>query len=96
MKLPLKFRILQLIAEAEAVSNDELAKRIAGEYGGERQACKKTVADHLTALETTGMIVCRPLTLCSDGFLEEELTLTPYGREQLRYLPRRALPDHPD
>jgi hypothetical protein len=90
MRLPLKFGILQLVAGTEGVTNEELAKRVALRYGGERQAREKTVADHLTALETTGMIVCRPLSLWADGSLEKELTLTPYGREQLRYLPRWA------
>ena len=95
MKLPLKFRILQLIAAEEGISNRELVRRIAVEYPGERQAREKVIADHLTAFETTGMIVCRPVCLDGDGCLEEELAVTSYGLTRLRYLPKRAQSSQP-
>jgi len=90
MKLPLKFRILQVIASEPGVSNCEMATRIAAEYPGERQARRSVVADHLTAFETMGMINSRPLALAEDGSLVEGLTLTAYGLDRLRFLPRRA------
>ena len=62
---------------------------IATEYAGERQVRTSTITDHLTALEATGMITCRPLALHPDDVLEEKLVATPFGRERLSYLPKR-------
>ena len=92
MKLPLKFRILQMIAAEQVISNREVARKIALEYSGERQAHEKVVTDHLTAFETTGMIACRAVAVGRDGCLEEELVVTSYGLTRLKYLPKRAKP----
>jgi hypothetical protein len=92
MKLPLKFRILQLIASERGISNLDVATRIAAEYPGESQTKQAVVENHLTAFQTTGIIAGTPTGLAADGTLVLELTLTEYGAGRLRFLPRRFKP----
>jgi hypothetical protein len=88
MKLPLKFRMLQLIAAERGISNVEVAARIAAEYAGERQSGQTLVEDHIAAFETAGMITSRPTGMAASGTLVQTLTLTTYGLGRLRFLPR--------
>jgi len=82
--------MLQLIAAEAGICNHELARHIACEYPGERQAREPLVANHLTAFETAGIIVCRPVAVARDGRLIEGLRVTIYGRGRLEFLPKKA------
>ncbi len=60
MKLPMKFRILQLICERsiqlKIINTCEIIKLINLEYGNERQCCDKIVQTHILALKSVGLI----------------------------------------
>lgn len=60
MKLPMKFRILQLICERsiqhKIINTCEVIKLINLEYGNERQCYAKTIKTHILALKSVGLI----------------------------------------
>ncbi len=60
MKLPMKFRILQLICESsielKIINTCQIIKLINLEYGSERQCCDKTIGTHILALKAVGLI----------------------------------------
>lgn len=60
MKLPMKFRILQLICERsiqlKIIDTREIIRLIKLEYGNERQCCDKTIKTHILALKSIALI----------------------------------------
>ncbi|MCY6371746.1 hypothetical protein [Clostridium ganghwense] len=60
MKLPMKFRILQLICERsiqlKIINTHEIINLINLEYGNEKQCCDKTIKTHILALKSVGLI----------------------------------------
>jgi len=60
IKLPMKFRILQLICERsiqiKIIDTFEIIKLIHLEYGNERQCCPETIKTHILALKAIGLI----------------------------------------
>ncbi|MCY6485050.1 hypothetical protein OW763_11935 [Clostridium aestuarii] len=60
MKLPMKFRILQLICEKsiqlKIIDTNEIINLINLEYGNEKQCCTKTIKTHILALKSVGLI----------------------------------------
>lgn len=89
MHLPMKFRLLQLIAAEPGVTSVALAERVAAEYRGERQARRAVVEDHLVSMQTVGIVLATPKAVDAGGSLIQEYVLTPYGAQRLRFLPRR-------
>ena len=60
MKLPMKFRILQLICERsidlKIINTNQIIKLINVEYGNEKQCNSKTIKTHVLALKSVGLI----------------------------------------
>jgi len=60
LKLPMKFRILQLICERsielKIINTFQIVKLINLEYGTERQCCDSTIGTHILALKAVGLI----------------------------------------
>jgi hypothetical protein len=60
LKIPMKFRVLQLICERsidlKTIDTYQIIKLINLEYGSERQCSKKTIKTHILALKSIGLI----------------------------------------
>ena len=89
MRLPMKFRLLQLIFSEPGVTCAALAERVAFEYRGERQARRTIIEDHLVSMQTVGIAAAAPCGVDGEGRLVCEYTLTAYGAGRMRFLPRR-------
>lgn len=93
MKLPMKFRILQLICERsiqlKIIDTCEIIKLINLEYGNERQCCAKTIKTHILALKSIGLI--KEIHVYEDkNQLISEYKSTSEGFNRMKLIPNNA------
>ncbi len=93
MKLPMKFRMLQLICERsiqlKMINTGGIIKLIQLEYGDERQCCAKTIGTHLLALKSVGLI--DEIHVCEDkDQLISEYKSTREGFNKMKLIPNSA------
>lgn len=94
MKLPMRFRILQLICNGEEGKNTIESKKIKeiifNEYGSERQCKNKIIENHLLALKSVGLIEEISVTLENDEFVSQ-YAATGEGLKRLNLIPKYAM-----
>lgn len=88
MKLPMRFRILTLMADNEALSNEEVFKALKKEYGNEGQYKKSTVMLHLHSMQAAGLLCEADVLLDDNGELIETFKITDFGKSRLSLLPK--------
>jgi hypothetical protein len=93
MKLPMKFRMLQLICERsiqlKIINTAGIIKLIKLEYGSEGQCCTKTIQTHLLALKSVGLI--DEIHVCEDkNQLISEYKSTREGFNKMKLIPNSA------
>lgn len=93
MKLPMRFRILQLICSGEKENNfintKKIKEYIFQEYGDERQCKNKIIENHLLALKSVGLIEEINVYLESDEFVSQ-YKATGEGFKRLNLIPKYA------
>jgi len=88
MKLPLRFRILHLLAvEKKPLTPDEIIEKLKAEYQGERQFTKKAVIGHLESMKAVALIEAVEVYLDKNGDLVEKFQISDFGKDRLKYLP---------
>lgn len=93
MKLPMKFRMLQLICERsiqlKIINTSGIIKLIKLEYGNERQCCTETINTHILALKSVGLIA--EIHVCeNDNQLISEYKSTSEGFNKMKLIPNTA------
>ncbi|MBB6625502.1 hypothetical protein [Clostridium gasigenes] len=93
MKLPMKFRMLQLICERsiqpKVINTGEIIRLINLEYGNERQCCDKTIETHILALKAVGLI--SELNVYEEkNQLRSEYKSTGEGFKKMKFIPSTA------
>ncbi|QAT39913.1 hypothetical protein [Clostridium sp. JN-9] len=93
MKLPMRFRILQLICNGDQGKNTIDSKKIKEiifkEYGNERQCKDKTIKNHLLALKAVGLIEEISVTI-ENGKFVSQYAATGEGLKRLNLIPKYA------
>ena len=93
MKLPMKFRILQLICERsiqiKIINTCQIIDIINLEYGNERQCSTKTIGTHILALKSVGLI-CEIHVFEIKNQLISEYKSTREGFKRMRFIPNTA------
>lgn len=93
IKLPMKFRILQLICEKsiqfKIINTCEIINLINLEYGNEKQCCPKTIGTHLLALKAIGLIE-EIHVYESKNQLISEYRSTREGFNRMKFIPNTA------
>jgi DNA-binding PadR family transcriptional regulator len=87
IKLPLRFRLLHLMASKTEANVHDLMKDLRAEYGNEGQFSVKSFENHLTSMRASGLIEETDVNLDDQGKLLETFTITDFGRGRLKYLP---------
>lgn len=88
IKLPLRFRLLHLMATKNEANVHDLMKDLRAEYGNEGQFSVKSFEKHLTSMRASGLIEETDVNLDENGKLLETFTITEFGRGRLTYLPK--------
>lgn len=88
MKLPMRFRILHLMAGGQEMTSQEVMDALRDEYGDEGQFKPGVINTHLQALRAVGMIEVADVQFDEKGELVEKFKITDYGRSRLKYLPK--------
>lgn len=87
MKLPMRFRILTLIAKKDTLSDVDIFEALKSEYGTEGQYRKSEIIMHLHSLRAAGLLEDCAVSLNEKGDLQESFKLTDFGRSRLNLLP---------
>lgn len=85
-KLPLKFRVFQIIAQQQDVSNLELLTMLQSEYPNERYAQQAEIDKYLMSLKAVGLIELSGALLTDTGTLVQQYRITASGTSKLKYL----------
>jgi DNA-binding MarR family transcriptional regulator len=88
MKLPLRSRILTLMANNEVLSDEEVFKILQSEYGSERQYKRSTVLHHLHSMQAAGLLSEPDVLMDEKGELIETFKITDLGTSRLQLLPK--------
>jgi len=93
MKLPMKFRILQLICERsielKIINTCQIIKLINLEYGNERQCSDKTIGTHILALKAVGLIAENHVYEIKNQLISEYKS-TREGFNRMKFIPNTA------
>ncbi|MBP1761150.1 MAG: hypothetical protein H6Q64_692 [Firmicutes bacterium] len=85
-KLPVKFRVFQIISQYEDIANEELYKILKQEYPLDRHVTLHGIDNYLMSLKAVGLIR-NSLTLLSDtGTMIQKYQLTENGVNKLKYI----------
>lgn len=75
IKLPMKFRILQIICEnsinKKNIDTNKIIKLIKLEYGEEKQCNPKTIKMHVLSLKSVGLINELNVHMCNNELISE-------------------------
>jgi len=93
MRLPMKFRILQLICERsielKIINTCQIIKLINLEYGNERQCCDQIIGTHILALKAVGLIL-EDHVYENENQLISEYKSTREGFNRMKLIPNTA------
>lgn len=93
MKLPMRFRILQLVCGAgeqyKIIDTDEIIKAIFSEYANEKQCNNKTINTHIIALKSVGLIEEIEAYKNDDNIISK-YRATEEGNKRLKLIPKYA------
>jgi hypothetical protein len=89
-KLPLRFKILQLVGKHEAISEQEIYFRMKPDYGGDGQFSEAAVRMHLHAMRANILIEDDGADLDEYGSLVEKYKIAELGKKRLELLPKNA------
>ncbi|GAA0731648.1 hypothetical protein [Clostridium oceanicum] len=93
MKLPMKFRILQLICEKsiefKIINTSDIINLIKSEYGNEKQCSNKNITKHILALKSVGLIKETNIYKVND-LLISEYRSTREGLNRMKLIPNSA------
>ena len=85
-KLPLKFRVFQIIAQQQDVSNSELLTILQSEYPNERYVQQMEIDNYLMSLKAVGLIELSGALLTDTGSVVQQYRITGSGTSKLKYL----------
>lgn len=88
MKLPLRFRILYLLSQHDALTENEVMDALRDEYGNEGQFKLANIESHLMSMKAVGMLEVVDVNLNDNGKLVQQYRITAYGKSRLKYLPQ--------
>lgn len=88
MALPMRFRILRLIYENEALTDTEVVEELKAECGNEGQHKESAIRLHLLAMTAVGLIEVADISLDERGRLREVYKITDHGLGRIKYLPK--------
>ncbi len=87
-KLPLRMKLLLLLAEAGAEqSTHELLTALSKDYGAEKQCSRTVIMDHLFNMASLGLVKPDREWLDEGGRVEISFSITAFGRSRNRYYP---------
>jgi hypothetical protein len=89
-KLPLRFKILQLVGKHEAISDQEIYFRMKPDYDCDGQFSEAAVRMHLHAMRANVLIEDDGAELNEYGSLIERFKIAELGKKRLEMLPRNA------
>jgi hypothetical protein len=88
MKLPMRFRIMHLVSQHDAITDREVMEELRDEYGDEGQYTKSKIDTHLMSLRAVGILENVGVSLDENDNLVQQFAITDYGRNLLNtYLP---------
>lgn len=88
-QLPIKFRTLQLVAQNEGISNEEIVVTLKKEYPLDKFVSYKGVEEYLLSLKAVGLIEPINATLAASGELNQSYKITDYGAAKIKYVNKR-------
>jgi hypothetical protein len=89
--LPLRFRILHLINQADGkpLKANDLYKALYDEYSGEGQFSFEFMEDHLMSIKAVGLIEAVEPFFDEYGEARYQYVITETGRDRTKYLPKQ-------
>lgn len=88
MKLPLRFRILHLLSQHDALTVREVMDALRDEYGNDGQFKPAIIEGHLMSMKAVGLLEIADVDLDDNGKLVQHYRITDYGKSRLKYLPQ--------
>lgn len=85
-KLPVKFRVFQIIAECDDISNREIYERLKEEYPLDRHVTPQGVDNYLMSLKAVGLIKNTAAFLSDERTILEKYRLAEDGLNKLKYI----------
>ncbi|AET66271.1 hypothetical protein Desor_0570 [Desulfosporosinus orientis DSM 765] len=85
-KLPVKFRVVEVISEHNGVSNEEIFNMLKDEYPTDRNVNDEGIDDYLLSLKSVGLIEVTSVTLDDNGKLRHCYKITDYGTNRMKYI----------
>ena len=85
-KLPIKFRVLQLINQKKGVTNEEILEILKFEYPRDRVVNYKDIEYYLISLKSVGLIDSISVTLRDHSKLVESYKISDYGMNRMKYI----------
>ncbi len=87
--LPMRFRMLEIMADGNAYTVASMLEALKGEYQGEGQFNDKVVSVHFDSARAVGLIDVAEAELDAAKNLTVQYKITDYGRERLIYIPAK-------
>lgn len=85
-QLPIKFRTLQLVAQNEGISNEEIVAKLKKEYPLDKFVGYKGIEEYLLSLKAVGLIEPISAALTASGELKQSYKITDYGTTRMKYV----------
>ncbi|EKQ56829.1 MULTISPECIES: hypothetical protein [unclassified Clostridium] len=85
-KIPIKFRVAQVIYQNEGVSNLEILKILNNEYPFDRSINERNVEEYLLSLKAVGIIELTNAITDKNGKLKMFYKITDYGKSRMKYI----------
>ena len=85
-KLPVKFRVLQLINQKKGITNEEILEILKVEYPRDRLVNYEDIEYYLISLKSVGLVDTISVTLMNYGKLLQSYKITDYGISRMKYV----------
>lgn len=85
-KIPVKFRVIQVIFQKEQVTNQEIYKIVKKEYPLDRSVHEKGIQEYLQSLKAVGLIELTSASSDKNGKLKQSYKITGYGASRMKYI----------
>ena len=89
--LPLRFRILHLVnqADGQPLTTEQIYRDLYDEYSGEGQFSLEFMEDHLLSVKAVGLIEAVEPYFDDHGEARYKYRITDTGRSRTKYLPKQ-------
>ena len=89
-KLPMRFKILQLVGKHDSLSDQEIYAKLKPDYGNEGQFSEAAIRLHLHSLRANTLVEDDGAEVDEHGNLIELYKITELGHQRLQMLPKNA------